>query len=231
MGNYLTLQVETWSVMLPNTKRWNEDDMQQVQFVVREGRKEGRREGRREGRKRPCCRQKTSCLTDCLSLHPHVASTWYAPLSGLQQVSSGEFVLSVLALKDSSSSDSDPCPWQGSHQVTSRQNKASHHQDRCDWWWWCSWSIYRCFRSAVNQTSSWLSQHLTGHKLIPVQLTGFLDHTKIQIQIQTRSSEGAEISSSAVQHPVKRVVSSVSVQLIFIHVSKVSVTLVKTFVK
>ena len=150
MGNYLTLQVETWSVavMLPNTKRWDEDDMQQVQFVVREGRKEGRKEGSvlAAGRRLPVW------LIVCPftpTWHQHGTTRW-AACSRWVQVSSGEFVLSVLALKDSSSSDSDPCPWRGSHQVTSRQNKASHHQDRCDWWWWCSWSIYRCFRSAVN---------------------------------------------------------------------------------
>lgn len=67
MGNYLTLQVETWSVMLPNTKRWNEDDMQQVQFVVREGRK-GRKEGRREGRKEASLLQAEDFLFDWLSV-------------------------------------------------------------------------------------------------------------------------------------------------------------------
>lgn len=136
-----------------NTRHSNKDDMQRVQFVVREGRKEagiGRKEGRIEESLLQAEDFPFHC--DCLSLHPptshqHGMTRWPA-CSRRSQVTSGEFVLSILALKRLDLLGK-PVTRVGGH-IGSRPAKIKARHDRCGRWWrWrCSWSIYRCFRTS-----------------------------------------------------------------------------------
>lgn len=77
------------------------------------------KDGRRESRKCPHCRWKTSCLTDCLLL---IGSPLTCSRRRRSLLTTGVFVLSVLALKHLTSSELCS-PSLRSHQLASRQHK------------------------------------------------------------------------------------------------------------